>query len=88
MAVEQIEYNENLIKAGTSFQEFTENHGSYLKNIIQIDILYGTWNRTCDEWPAIRYPTDGGDRSGISEENMTITIENISGNLVAKKVSN
>ncbi|MAE37770.1 MAG: peptidase M24, partial [Pelagibacteraceae bacterium] len=35
--------------------------------------------------PAIRYPTDGGDRSGIFEENMTITIESYIGKLGGKE---
>ena len=29
----------------------------------------------CDEQPFIRYPTDGGDRSGTFQKNMTITVE-------------
>ena len=33
----------------------------------------------CDEWPAIRYPTDGGERSGVFETNMTITVESYIG---------
>ena len=86
MAVEQIEYNENLIKAGTSFQEFTEKSWvlpeEYYPNRYSV-MVHGIG--LCDEWPAIRYPTDGGDRSGIFEENMTITIESYIGKLGGKE---
>ena len=86
MAVEQIEYNANLIKAGTSFQEFTEKSWvlpeEYYPNRYSV-MVHGIG--LCDEWPAIRYPTDGGDRSGIFEENMTITIESYIGKLGGKE---
>ena len=79
-AVEQIDYNSRLIKDGVSFKEFTE------KAWILPEKFYG--NRysvmlhgigLCDEWPAIRYPTDGGERSGIFQKNMTITLESYIG---------
>ena len=79
-AVEQIDYNSRLIKDGVSFREFTE------KAWILPEKFYG--NRysvmlhgigLCDEWPAIRYPTDGGERSGIFQKNMTITLESYIG---------
>jgi len=86
MAVEQIEYNANLIKAGTSFQEFTEKSWvlpeEYYPNRYSV-MVHGIG--LCDEWPAIRYPTDGGDRSGIFKENMTITIESYIGKLGGKE---
>jgi len=86
MAVEQIEYNANLIKAGTSFQEFTEKSWvlpeEYYPNRYSV-MVHGIG--LCDEWPAIRYPTDGGDRSGIFEENMTITVESYIGKLGGKE---
>ena len=79
-AVEQIDYNSRLIKDGVSFREFTE------KAWILPEKFYG--NRysvmlhgigLCDEWPAIRYPSDGGERSGIFQKNMTITLESYIG---------
>ena len=79
-AVEQIDYNSRLIKDGVSFREFTE------KAWILPEKFYG--NRysvmlhgigLCDEWPAIRYPTDGGERGGIFQKNMTITLESYIG---------
>ena len=79
-AVEQIDYNSRLIKDGVSFREFTE------KAWILPEKFYG--NRysvmlhgigLCDEWPAIRYPTDGGERSGTFQKNMTITLESYIG---------
>ena len=33
----------------------------------------------CEEWPAIRYPTDGGERGGTFQKNMTITLESYIG---------
>ena len=80
MAVEQINHNARLIKPGMSFKEFTE------KSWVLPEDYYG--NRysvmahgigLCDEWPAIKYPTDGGERSGVFEKNMTITIESYIG---------
>jgi len=80
MAVEQINYNSRLIKSGTSFKEFTE------KSWKLPDEFYG--NRyscmlhgigLCDEWPQIKYPTDGGQRDGYFEKNMTITLESYIG---------
>jgi len=39
----------------------------------------------CDEWPAIRYPTDGGQRNGCFEKNMTITLESYIGKVGGKE---
>jgi len=39
----------------------------------------------CDEWPAIRYPTDGGEQGGIFRENMTITVESYIGKVGGKE---
>ena len=39
----------------------------------------------CDEWPAIRYPADGGERSGVFETNMTITVESYIGKVGGKE---
>ena len=79
-AVEQIDYNSRLIKDGVSFREFTEKAWilpeKYYGNRYSV-MLHGIG--LCDEWPAIRYPTDGGERSGIFQKNMTITLESYIG---------
>ena len=86
MAVEHINYNSRLIKPGMSFKEFTE------KSWKLPDEYYG--NRyscmvhgigLCDEWPMIRYPTDGGQREGHFEKNMTITVETYIGKVGGKE---
>ncbi|WP_440651641.1 M24 family metallopeptidase [Candidatus Pelagibacter sp. HIMB1495] len=86
MAVEQIDYNSNLIKPGLSFKEFIK------KSWNLPDDYYG--NRyscmvhgigLCDEWPFIRYPTDGGQKEGCFEKNMTITVESYIGKVGGKE---
>ena len=86
MAVEHINHNSRLIKPGMSFKEFTE------KSWKLPDEYYG--NRyscmvhgigLCDEWPMIRYPTDGGQREGSFEKNMTITVETYIGKVNGKE---
>ena len=86
MAVEQIDYNSRLIKAGVSFKEFTEKSwklpDDYYGNRYSV-MAHGIG--MCDEWPAIRYPTDGGERSGIFQKNMTITLESYIGKVGGKE---
>ncbi len=86
MAVEQISHNSRLIKSGISFREFTE------KSWVLPEEYYG--NRyscmvhgigLCDEWPMIRYPTDGGQREGCFQKNMTITVESYIGKVGGKE---
>jgi len=86
MAVDHINHNSRLIKPGMSFKEFTE------KSWKLPDEYYG--NRyscmvhgigLCDEWPMIRYPTDGGQREGYFEKNMTITVETYIGKVGGKE---
>ncbi len=86
MGVEQINHNSRLIKPGLSFKEFTEKSWKLPKE------YYG--NRyscmvhgigLCDEWPMIRYPTDGGQREGRFEKNMTITVETYIGKVGGKE---
>ena len=86
MAVEHINHNSRLIKPGVSFTEFTE------KSWKLPDEYYG--NRyscmvhgigLCDEWPMIRYSTDGGQREGYCEKNMTITVETYIGKVGGKE---
>ena len=86
MAREQIDYNFRLIKDGVSFQEFIEKSWvlpeKYYPNRYSV-MVHGIG--LCDEWPAIRYPTDGGERSGIFQKNMTITIESYIGEVGGKE---
>ena len=86
MAVEQINYNARLIKPGLSFQEFTDKSWilpkDYYGNRYSV-MVHGIG--LCDEWPAIRYPTDGGERSGFFEKNMTITVESYIGKVGDKE---
>jgi Xaa-Pro aminopeptidase len=86
MAAEHINHNSRLIKPGISFKEFTE------KSWKLPDEYYG--NRyscmvhgigLCDEWPMIRYPTDGGQREGSFEKNMTVTVESYIGKVGGKE---
>ncbi len=38
-----------------------------------------------DEWPMIRYTTDGGQREGNFDKNMTITVESYIGKVGGKE---
>jgi len=80
MAMEQIDFNSRLIKDGVTFREFIEKSWvlpeEYYPNRYSV-MVHGIG--LCDEWPAIRYPTDGGERSGVFETNMTITVESYIG---------
>ncbi len=86
MAIEQINHNARLIKPGTSFREFTEKSwklpNEYYGNRYSC-MLHGIG--LCDEWPQIKYPTDGGQRDGYFEKNMTITLESYIGKVGGKE---
>ena len=86
MAVEQINHNSRLIKKDMSFREFTEKSWvlpeEYYGNRYSV-MVHGIG--LCDEWPAIRYPSDGGERSGFFEKNMTITVESYIGKVGGKE---
>ena len=86
MAMEQIDYNSRLIKDGLSYKEFTEKSWNlpedYYPNRYSV-MVHGIG--LCDEWPAIRYPTDGGERSGTFQKNMTITVESYIGKVGGKE---
>ncbi len=86
MGVEQINHNYRLIKSGTSFKEFTEKSwklpDEYYGNRYSC-MLHGIG--LCDEWPQIKYPTDGGQREGCFEKNMTITLESYIGKVGGKE---
>ena len=86
MAVEQIDHNSRLIKHGMSFNEFSEKSWvlpeEYYPNRYSV-MVHGIG--LCDEWPAIRYPTDGGERNGVFQKNMTITVESYIGKVGGKE---
>tara|TARA_B100000945_G_scaffold27009_1_gene18812 strand:+ start:344 stop:1579 length:1236 start_codon:yes stop_codon:yes gene_type:complete len=86
MSVDQINHNARLIKNGMSFNEFIEKSwklpDEYYGNRYSV-MVHGIG--MCDEWPAIRYPTDGGERNGIFEKNMTITVESYIGKIGGKE---
>ena len=86
MAMEQIDFNSRLIKDGMTFQEFTEKSWvlpeEYYPNRYSV-MVHGIG--LCDEWPAIRYPTDGGERAGTFQKNMTITVESYIGKVGGKE---
>ena len=86
MARDQIDFNSRLIKEGMTFQEFTEKSWvlpeEYYPNRYSV-MVHGIG--LCDEWPAIRYPTDGGERGGTFQKNMTITIESYIGKVGGKE---
>ena len=86
MATEHIDYNSRLIKPSVSFKEFTEKSwklpNEYYGNRYSC-MLHGIG--LCDEWPQIKYPTDGGQREGHFEKNMTITLESYIGKVGGKE---
>jgi len=86
MGLEQINHNSRLIKPGVSFKEFTEKSWKlpeqYYGNRYSC-MVHGIG--LCDEWPMIRYPTDGGQREGFFEKNMTITVETYIGEVGGKE---
>ena len=86
MATDHINHNARLIKNGVSFKEFSEkswklpeeyygNRYSYMIHGIGL----------CDEWPQIKYPTDGGEQGGSFEQNMTLTVESYIGKVGGKE---
>ena len=86
IAREQIDHNHRLIKNGVSFKEFTERSWvlpeEYYPNRYSV-IVHGIG--LCDEWPAIRYPSDGGEQNGTFQKNMTITLESYIGKVGGKE---
>jgi len=86
MAVEHIMHNADLIKPGLSFNKFTEKSWKlpeeYYGNRYSC-MVHGIG--LCDEWPMIRYPTDGGQREGCFEKNMTISVETYIGKVGGKE---
>ena len=86
MAVEHIDFNSRLNNPGVSFKEFTEKSWKlpeeYYGNRYPC-MVHGIG--LCDEWPLIKYPTDGGQREGYFEKNMTITVESYIGKVGGKE---
>ena len=86
ISLDQINHNSNLIKAEMSFREFIEKSWKlpeeYYGNRYSV-MVHGIG--LCDEWPSIRYPTDGGDKSGRFLKNMTITVESYIGKVGGKE---
>ena len=86
MGVDHIDHNARLIKPGMSFKEFTEKSWKlpeeYYGNRYPC-MVHGIG--LCDEWPLIKYPTDGGQREGNFEKNMTITVETYIGKVGGKE---
>ena len=86
MAIDHIDHNARLIKAGVSFKEFTEKSwklpDEYYANRYSC-MIHGIG--LCDEWPMIRYSTDGGQREGYFQKNMTITVETYIGKVGGKE---
>ena len=86
MALEHINHNAELIKPGLSFKEFTEKAwvlpNEYYDNRYSC-MIHGIG--LCDEWPFIKYPTDGGQREGYFEKNMAITVETYIGKVGGKE---
>ncbi len=86
MGLEHIDHNARLIKPGMSFKEFTEKSWKlpeeYYGNRYPC-MVHGIG--LCDEWPLIKYPTDGGQKEGNFEKNMTITVETYIGKVGGKE---
>ena len=86
MALDHIDHNARLIKNGTSFREFSEKSWKlpeeYYGNRYSC-MIHGIG--LCDEWPQIKYPTDGGQKEGYFEKNMTITVESYIGKVGGKE---
>ena len=86
MAIDHINHNSRLIKNGVSFREFSEKSWKlpeeYYGNRYSC-MIHGIG--LCDEWPQIKYPTDGGQREGYFEKNMTITVETYIGKFGGKE---
>ena len=79
LAVEHVQHNKELIKAGTSFREIAEKAWKLPDNCYDNHypcIIHGIG--LCDEFPYVAYPNEdfsNADFSGHFEENMTICVE-------------
>jgi len=86
MATNQINHNAELIKPGLSFKEFVKKSWKlpepYYGNRYSC-MVHGIG--LCDEWPMIKYPTDGGQQSGQFEKDMAVTVESYIGEVGGKE---
>ncbi len=82
LAMEQIHFNLDLVKPGTSFAEFSEKAWpipeAYMAGRYS-SVAHGIG--LCDEWPRVAHPQDlaRSGYDGMLEENMTICIESYIG---------
>ena len=89
LAVENIQHNKSLIKAGTSFREFSEKSWMLPSNCYDNHypcIIHGIG--LCDEWPFVAFPNrdfTNADFSGYFLENMTICVESYIGEVGGKE---
>ena len=89
LAVENIQHNKLLIKAGTSFREFAEKSWMLPSNCYDNHypcIIHGIG--LCDEWPFVAFPNrdfTNADFSGYFLENMTICVESYIGEVGGKE---
>ena len=89
LAVENIQHNKSLIKAGTSFLEFAEKSWMLPSNCYDNHypcIIHGIG--LCDEWPFVAFPNrdfTNADFSGYFLENMTICVESYIGEVGGKE---
>lgn len=89
LALEHIDHNKSLIKAGTSFKEFAEKAWKLPNNCYDNHypcIIHGIG--LCDEWPFVAYPNKdftNADFSSHFEENMTICVESYIGEVGGKE---
>ena len=89
LALEHINHNKSLIKAGVNFLEFAEQSWKLPDNCYDNHypcIIHGVG--LCDEWPFVAYPNkdfSNSDYSACFEENMTICVESYIGEVGGKE---
>ena len=89
LALEHINHNKSLIKAGLNFREFAEQSWKLPDNCYDNHypcIIHGVG--LCDEWPFVAYPDkdfSNSDYSAHFEENMTICVESYIGEVGGKE---
>ena len=89
LAIEQIKYNEEIVKPGITFREFANKAWKLPDNCYDNHYpcqIHGIG--MCDEWPFIKYPNEdfsNGDFVSIFEENMTLCLESYIGEVGGKQ---
>jgi Xaa-Pro aminopeptidase len=81
-AVEQVEHNRGLLRAGLSFREFSQQCWRMPEEFVAqryMDLVHGVG--LCDEYPRIPYQEDFADwgYDGVFEENMVVSVESYIG---------